>query len=137
MSQRKRTLKRTHAKDASTQIREPKSNRMLPSLQDCNFATELISSAPDTRKIVMRRLFFINQDKTKFVSVGFHTSSAYLTLAEFGGSKITSILLSQDYLNLFASHLHDLHQAMCDNKPYSFKSDDTAFKVFVTWLECR
>jgi hypothetical protein len=69
----------------------------------------------------MRKLFFINQDNTKFVSVGFHASLAYVPLAEFGGSKITSILLSQDYLNLFASHLHDLHQAMCETKPYSFK----------------
>jgi hypothetical protein len=88
----------------------------------------------------MRRLFFKNQDNTKFVSVGFHASSVYLPLAEYGGSKFTSILLSQNYHNLFASHLHDLHQAMCDNKPYSFQIDNGSFKVFVigkstAWLE--
>jgi hypothetical protein len=133
MSQRKRTQQRVQAKDASLQVGEPQSKRVLltPSLEDCTFATEWISPAPDTKKILLRRLFFINPDNTKFVSVGFHASSAYLPLAEFGGSKITSILLSQDYLNLFASHLHDLLQAMCENKPYSFISDDRAFKVLV------
>jgi hypothetical protein len=102
-----------------------------PSLEICDVATEWISPALDDKKIVMRRLVLIIQDNTKFVSVGFHASSSYLHLAEFGGSKITSILLSQDYLNLFVSHQHELHQAMCENKPYSFKSDDLAFKVLV------
>jgi hypothetical protein len=72
----------------------------------------------------MRRLFFINEDKIKFVSVGFLPASAYIPLAEFGGSKITSILLRQNYLDLLASHLHDLNQAMCQKTAYLFKSDD-------------
>jgi hypothetical protein len=61
----------------------------------------------------MRRLFFINEDKTKFVSVCFHPASAYQPLAEFGGSKFTSILLAQYYLDQLASYLHDLNQAIC------------------------
>jgi hypothetical protein len=60
----------------------------------------------------MRRLFFINDDKTKYKSVGFYPATAYLPLAEFGDSKITAIVLAQDYLDLFASHLHNLNQAM-------------------------
>jgi hypothetical protein len=89
MSQRERNQQRIQAKDASLQVGERQSKRMLltPSLEDCNFETVWISPAPDTKKIVMRRLFFINTDKTKFLSVGFHASSAYLPLAEFGGSK--------------------------------------------------
>jgi hypothetical protein len=61
---------------------------------------------------LIRKLFFINDEKTNFVSVGFYRASGHLPLAEFGGSKITSILLPQNYLNLLASHLHDLNQAM-------------------------
>jgi hypothetical protein len=133
MSQRKKTMQQVQPKDASPRVGESQSKRMLrtPSLEDYDFATEWISPVLDTRKIVMRRLIFINQNNTKHVSVGFHASSAYLPLTEFGGSKITSILLSHDYLNLFASHLHDLHQAMCENKPYTLKSDDKAFTVLV------
>jgi hypothetical protein len=61
MSQRKKTQQRVQAKDASLQVGKPQSKRMLltPSLEDCNFATEWKSPAPNTKKRVMRRLFFI------------------------------------------------------------------------------
>jgi hypothetical protein len=34
--------------------------------------------------LLLRRIFFIDGDKTKYVSVGFYTARAYQPLVEFG-----------------------------------------------------
>lgn len=80
--------------------------------------TEWISPALDTKRVVMLRLFFINKDNTKYVSVGFYLASAYQPLAEFGGGKITSIVLAHDYLDLFGSNLNNLNRAMFHKRAY-------------------
>jgi hypothetical protein len=38
----------------------------------------------DPKRVLLRRLFFINDVRTKYVSVGFYPASNYLPLFEFG-----------------------------------------------------
>ena len=38
----------------------------------------------DLKRVLLRRLFFINEDTTKYVSVGFYPARDYLPLVEFG-----------------------------------------------------
>jgi len=38
----------------------------------------------DPKWILLRRLFFINEDRTKYVSLGFYPARDYLPLVEFG-----------------------------------------------------
>jgi len=38
----------------------------------------------DPKRILLRRLFFINDDWTKYVSVGFYPARDYQPLVEFG-----------------------------------------------------
>ena len=38
----------------------------------------------DPNSVLLRRLFFINEDRTKYVSVGFYPARDYLPLIEFG-----------------------------------------------------
>ena len=37
----------------------------------------------DPQRVLLRRLFFINEDRTKYVSVGFNPARDYLPLVEF------------------------------------------------------
>ena len=38
----------------------------------------------DQKRVLLRRLFFINEDLTKYVSVGFYPARDYLQLVELG-----------------------------------------------------
>jgi hypothetical protein len=38
----------------------------------------------DPKRVLLRRLFYINEDRTKYVSVGFYPARDYLPLIEFG-----------------------------------------------------
>ena len=38
----------------------------------------------DPKRVLLRRLFFINKYRTKYVSVGFYPARDYLPLVEFG-----------------------------------------------------
>ena len=38
----------------------------------------------DPKRVLLRRLFFINDVRTKYVSVGFYPARNYLPLLEFG-----------------------------------------------------
>jgi len=38
----------------------------------------------DPQRVLLRRLFFLNANKMKYVSVGFYPASDYLPLVEFG-----------------------------------------------------
>ena len=46
------------------------SKRPHPDLQD-------ICSTPDTNRVVLRRAFFLNEDKSRYVSVGFYPAHNY------------------------------------------------------------
>jgi hypothetical protein len=48
----------------------------------CTYWTN--NPAFDPQRILLRRLFFINEDRTKYVSVGFYPAPYYLPQVEFG-----------------------------------------------------
>ena len=58
------------------------------------------------KRVLLRRLFFINEDRTKYVSVGFYPARDYLPMVEFGfvrggdGPKILN--LSDEQLDAMA-----------------------------------
>jgi len=72
--------------------------------------------ASDPQRMPLRRLFFINANKTKYVSVGFYPARDYLPLVEFGvtrscGSK--SIILTDEQVYTLAQCLPTIADAMC------------------------
>ena len=48
----------------------------------CSYWTK--NRAFDPKRVLLRRLLSINQDRTKYVSVGFYPARDYLPLVEFG-----------------------------------------------------
>ena len=74
----------------------------------------------DSNRVLLRRLFFINEDRTKYVSVGFYPSRDYLPLVQFGvvrrggGHKI--LILSDEQLDAMAEALPTLRVAVCSGE---------------------
>jgi len=59
--------------------------KRMEDLEPNNFCTYWPNNpAFDPKRVLLRRLFFINEDRTKYVSVGFYSARDYLPLVEFG-----------------------------------------------------
>jgi hypothetical protein len=64
----------------------------------------------DPNRLLLRRIFFIDGDKTKYVSVGFYPARDYQHLVEFGtirrgGGGSKSIILANEHVNWLAERL--------------------------------
>jgi hypothetical protein len=71
----------------------------------------------DPKSVLLRRLFFIIEDRTKYVSVGFYPARDYLPLVEFGGFRRVcgpnTIILSEKPVAAIAEGLPMLRDAVC------------------------
>ena len=70
---------------------------------------------------MLRRVFFVNEDRTKYVSVGFYPARDYQLLVEFGAvkrNKTVVLILVDQYVATLAAILPSICESMCANKPY-------------------
>ena len=58
-----------------------------PEFDTCNFYVEEVSHAFDPKRVLLRRVFFIDEDRTKYVSVGLYPARDYQPLVELGHVK--------------------------------------------------
>jgi len=70
----------------------------------------------DPKRVLLHRMFFINEDKTKYVSVGYYSARDYQPLVEFGairrgGSK--SLILADEQVAALADCLPSIRDSMC------------------------
>ena len=106
----------------------PKSVPALPELDTC---LDFVSTALANPSIAMlRRVFFIAEDKSKFVSVGFYPAPGYQPLAEFGGAQKLPLLLNAQQLQTMADNIAALCNALSTNEHFSTKDGD--FKMNTT-----
>jgi len=85
--------------------------QLLPAVSTDIYPYWPASLAFDSQRVLLRRLFFINYDRTKYVSVGFYPARDYQPLVEFsairrGGSK--TILLKNEHIDTVADVLPKL-----------------------------
>ena len=71
----------------------------------------------DTKSVLLRRLFFINKDRTKHVSVGFYPTRDHLPMFESGVLRKAgvpkSLILSNEHVDTLAETLPTLREDMC------------------------
>jgi len=79
---------------------------------------------------MLRRVFFIAEDKSKYVSVGFYPARGYQPLAEFGGAKKLPLLLNAQQLQIMADNIAALCDALSTNEHFAKKDGD--FKMTTT-----
>jgi hypothetical protein len=67
--------------------------------------------------VLLRRLFFIDEERTKYVSVGFYSARDYLSLVVFGVVRSVgrpkTIILCDEQVDAMADVLPKLRDAMC------------------------
>jgi len=94
-----------------------------PELDTC---LDVVSKAlANPKRAMLRRVFFISEDKSKFVSVGFYPACGYQPLAEFGGAKKLPLFLNS--LQTMADNNAALCNALSTNEHFSTKDGD--FKI--------
>ena len=103
-----------------------------PALATQDFIKEDISPAPDTTRVLLRHVFFLNEEKSWYVSVGFYPANNYQVLAEFGGPRIAPITLTEQHVKTLVEHLPALCEAMyrgehytCKDSPFCLQSGGT------------
>ena len=70
----------------------------------------------DPNRVLLHRVF-INEDKTRYVSVGFCPTRNYQPFVEFGESKIEPVILTDSqHVATMAECLPRICEAMCDNR---------------------
>jgi hypothetical protein len=90
-------------------------------LDTCNYYSESIGLPFVPQRVLLRRVFFLTLDKSKYVSVGFYPSSNYQPLVEFGGSHNKPIVITPESMERIASHLDNMCTSMCGNEHYAFR----------------
>ena len=90
------------------------------------------------KRALLRSLFFVNEDRTKYVSFGFYPARDYLPLVEFGlvrrGCGLKNLILSDEQLDAMAERLSMLRDAMCSGETSvgGRGSESGAFRLDVT-----
>ena len=69
------------------------------------FYAEATSLLFDPNKVLLRRVFLLDPDKTRYISVGFYPWKNYQPLVEIGTPKQNPILLSDHHVTTLAEHL--------------------------------
>jgi hypothetical protein len=63
-------------------------------------------------RVLLRRVFFVNTEKSRYVSVGFYPAHDYHIFVEFGGSRIQPITFTEQHVKTLVEHLPELCDAM-------------------------
>jgi len=61
--------------------------------------------------VLLKRVFFINEENTRYVYIGFYPARNYQPLVAFGGSKIKPDLLTEQYVVTMADCLPRIYVA--------------------------
>jgi len=99
-----------------------------PELDTC---LEVVTAAlSNPNRAMLRRVFFVAEDKSKYMSVGYYPARGYLPLAEFGGAKKLHLLLNVQQLQTMADNIVALCNDLSTNEHY--KKTDGDFKMNTT-----
>jgi hypothetical protein len=108
----------------------PKSQRLEEFDDTCDFFASQTFITPafiDPRRVLLRRVFFLNEDRTKYVSVGFYPIRDYRPQVEFGAvksNKSTVLILVNQYVATLAAILPTFCESMYAGEPYVHKDGD-------------
>jgi len=93
-----------------------------PELDTCLDMVSTVLANPN--RAMLRRVFFIAEDKSNFVSVGYFPARGYQPLAEFGGAKKLPLLLDIQQLQILAENIASLCNALSAKEHFSKKEGD-------------
>lgn len=72
-------------------------------------------------RVFLRRMYFLNPKKTKFLSLGYYPAHNYDPCVEIRGSKRTHVVLTKYYLSILSQHVPKLCECNCANEIYKYR----------------
>jgi hypothetical protein len=72
-------------------------------------------------RVPLRHVFFLNNEKSRYFSVGFYPARYYRVFMEFGGPRIAPITLTEQHMKTLVEHLPKLCEAMYRGERYVCK----------------
>jgi len=104
------------------------SRQRATSSEPCTYGGPAI----DASRVLLRRVSFLNEEKSRYVSVGFYPGRNYQPLVEFGGTRIQPLVLFAEYVNIVVERQPGLVETMCRNEHFMWSSKDKDFKMHST-----
>jgi len=95
---------------------------------DMYLKTDCVNPLFDPSRVLLRRVFFIDREKTKYISVWFYSSRNYQPLVEIRSPKSNPIILTDLHVKTLAEHLPPQCEALCRDK--FFKVLDGDLKMY-------
>jgi len=94
------------------------SKRVEAPERDMYHNTDCINPLFNPNRVLIRRVFFIDPEKTKYISVGFSPSRNYQPLFEIGSPKSKPLILTDLHVETMAEHLPAQCDALCRDECY-------------------
>ena len=88
--------------------------------------TEATSLLFDPNRVLLRRVFFLDPDKTRYISIGYYPSRNYQPLVEIGSPKQHPIQLTDHHVSTLADHLTGQVDALWRDEMYTVRDGDFA-----------
>jgi hypothetical protein len=98
---------------------------------------EGISPAFDPNRALLRRVFFLNENKNRYFSIAFYPSMGYVAMVEFRGSKTAPIRLSEQQLAVLVEHLPHVCDAFFANEHNTSGIHDGFWIITTTYKAAR
>ena len=88
--------------------------------------TEATSLLFDPTSVLLRRVFFLDPDKTRYISIGYYPSRNYQPLVEIGSPKQHPVQLTDHHVSTLADHLAGQVDALWRDEFYTVRDADFA-----------
>jgi hypothetical protein len=92
------------------EINEP---RAVAAPNICTLPIEGINPTLDPNQALLRRVFFLNDNHTKYCFVAFYLTQGYAALAEFGTAKNAPLRLIEQHFTVLTEHLQRFLTTLC------------------------
>jgi hypothetical protein len=86
----------------------------------------VVAMAAPPEAVVHRRIYFLNKDRSRFVSFGYYPDRKYEPYVEIGGVKC-GVILSPYYFTSLVNHLPKLAEHLSKNQAY--RCDEESFHL--------
>jgi hypothetical protein len=87
-------------------------------------AKRVVAAPPEAG--VLRRIYFLNKDRSRFISIGYYPDRNYKPYVEIGGVKC-GVILSAYYFTSLVNHLPKLAEHL--SKDQAFRCDEETFHL--------